>query len=143
MMDHQIDLEEAIAAVSAASKPKRKSRAKPRDADPRPTLLQFAKEHDIPLWRVRRAAVQGQLQCDRSKQPMRVEGGEVPMSIVEWRKLLEPAVNRIKPSQRAWIGDTLLVLTRDARTHAFKRPVVMATAKRQLAEIEALDTLKV
>jgi hypothetical protein len=129
----QIDLEEAIAAVSNG---KGKLPLK---------VSTFVKETGWPEWRVRDAIHKGCLTVDDSVRPMLITGGEMPITVREWHLALKPATQRIKPSVMSWSGDqrTLSVLGSDGQIRHWRMPLLKHVADVQRKEIDALPCARI
>lgn len=66
------------------------------------TVSQYAKKNGHSLSPVRRAIADGFLIVDRTQKPMRIVGGEMPLTVQRWRQRLEPSVQKLKPSLFGW-----------------------------------------
>ncbi len=124
----QIDLEEAIAE---AGKPL--------------TVSRYAAAHGVPPHRVRYSIEVGTLAVSRERRPMTIKEGELALTSEEWRRIIDPAVKRIKPSQCGWSDGGRVFTLVDARgaLHEWKACLLRATAEQQRREIDAVPAKRV
>ena len=51
---------------------------------------------------VRRAIAKGFLKVDEKVKPMVIVGGELPLTVMEWKRALDPATAQLKPGLWGW-----------------------------------------
>lgn len=79
-----------------------KTKAKTEAQKEYPTVRQYAEANGYTISPVRRAIADGFLVVDRDQKPMRVVGGDMPLTVQRWRQKLEPVVAKLKPSLYGW-----------------------------------------
>lgn len=66
------------------------------------TVSEFAVKHQCCKSSVRNAIERGYLKADRSVRPLRIVGGEMPLTVQRWQSRLAPVVKELKPSLYGW-----------------------------------------
>lgn len=128
MGEAQIDIEDAIAGQ---------------------TVSEYARNAGIPQWRVRKAIHDEFLIVDEGREegrrPMRVVGGEVPLTLGEWKAAISPATSRINPSVSSWDngGSSFSVLGPDLKVVTFRRALTRIQTDEQRREIDRLACQRV
>lgn len=64
-----------------------------------PIVSEYAKQFDVPIWRVREAIMLGELKVDKSKHPMRITGGVMLCATTRAMRRLEAE------GQRNWVAE--------------------------------------
>ena len=120
MRTHQIDLEDAIAAK-------------------RMTVAEYAENSAEPAWRVRRAIADGFLKVNRKVRPLVIEGGEMPLTVQDWQRAIEPATKRIRKSVSSFSngGKTFNLLCVDGSVRCWTITQTKYSADIQRREIDA------
>ena len=103
-----------------------------------PTVSEFAAANDCSRSAVYRAIELGHLEASDSK-PRRVNGGEMPLTTVSWRKRLEPAVGELKRGLYGWGHEPVrleVLCGNEVKTFAFdKNPSSVLAISRELRKI--------
>lgn len=127
VLDHdprQIDLEEAIAASRAV---------RPSGM----TVAEYVEATGWPEWRVRMAIRKGVLVANDSIRPMVITGGEMPLTVQEWQRVLDPEVRKLRPGIYSWSdgGRRLSVLGKDSVIRRYQITSTRAAAQEQAGEL--------
>ena len=122
MRSQQIDLEDAIAAK-------------------RMTVAEYAEHNLEPAWRVRRAIADGLLKVNRKVRPLVIEGGEMPLTVQEWQRAIEPATKRIRPSVASFSngGKTFNLLCLDGSIRSWGICLTKHSADLQRRQIDSVE----
>lgn len=123
MSGEQLDIEDAI-----------------RTAAGDPTVRQYADHLGVSVSTVRRAIEAGYLEVSDA-WPMRIIGGEMPMTLCNWKRAIDVEVRRLRRGVYGFddAKAELHILDRSGRTHVFGKATLSVAVEQQLRAIAKLN----